>query len=113
MEDVKQVDMYSAVFELHRLLREAYWYTPDEASGDRITALADACFVILTELNLEDIKSRTEEFQRLTRVMEKTNEQLKKLEKEIESMVHSIATVTALIQSIDSVLKLSGLFFKL
>jgi len=113
MEDVKQVDMYSAIFELHRLLREAYWYTPDEAAGDRVTALADACFAILTELNRDDIRSRTEEFRLLTRVMEKTNEQLQKLEKEIEHMIHSIATVTTLIQSIDTVLKLSGLFFKL
>lgn len=103
--------VYSAIFNLHTALREAYWSTPDEATGDKVTALADACYHILSELTKDDIKSRTDEYKDLKQFIEKTNARLKQTKEEIDKIVNSVKVATKVVDGIEQVLKLAAKFF--
>jgi len=107
----EQQALYTAIFNLHGALREAYWSTADEATGDKITALADACYHILTELNQEDIKSRSDEYLELKQLAENTIVRLKQVKENIEQSVHSVKIATKVANGIEEALKLAAKFF--
>jgi hypothetical protein len=106
-----QKEMYSAVFNLHSALREAYWSTPDETTGDKITALADACYHILSELTKDDIKKRTAEYTDLKQLVETTNVRLKQIKKDIDQIINSVKVATKVVDGIEQVLELAAKFF--
>ena len=110
-DDQNQKDIYSAYFELHTSLREAYWSTPDEATGDKITGVADACYNILTELNRAKIKKQTAEYNELKDFAEKTNIRLNKVKEDIDQIIHSVSVATKVVDGIEKVLTLAAKFF--
>jgi hypothetical protein len=110
-EKNEQQKLYSAYFALHTSLRQAYWSTPDEPTGDKITALADACYHILSELNKDAIKKRTEDYKELKQLVEKTNARLEQIKEDIDQIVHSINVATKVVDGIEQALKLAAKFF--
>lgn len=106
-----QKDTYSAYFELHTALRDAYWSTPDEATGNKITAAADACYFILTELNRDGIKKRNKDYTNLKMFAEQTNNRLKKVKEDIDQIIHSVSIATKVVDWIEKVLVLAAKFF--
>jgi hypothetical protein len=110
-KEVDQKDVYTAYFNLHSALRDAYWSTPDEATGNSITALADACFHILTGLNQDAIKSRDTEYTDLKRFVENTNKRLQQTKDDIDKIIHSVKIATDVANGIEQVLKLAAKFF--
>jgi len=108
---IDQKEIYAAVFNLHSALREAYWSTPDEATGDKITALADACYHILSDLTKDDIKNRTVEYEDLKNVVGNTVTRLKEIKNDINKIVNSVKVATKVVDGIEQVLKLAAKFF--
>lgn len=105
-----QQAVYKAYFDLHSALREAYWYTPDENAGDRIAAVADACYHVLIQLTQDDIKSRSEDFKKLGRLVKDTNSRLRAVKLEIDHIVHGVAVAAKVLDGIEQALKLAAKF---
>jgi hypothetical protein len=100
-----------AVTELHDALRKSYWYTPDEQAGDRIVALADAVYDILTTLNRSTLDAHTSEYKRAKARMDEVSAALAEARAEIRSIVRSVEIAGKVIQGIDTALAAAAKFF--
>lgn len=107
---VSQQEVLDAFVTLKLHLRAAYWSTPDEDTGDKITAAADACSDIATALIVADIKSRTQDYKDLSEKVDLVIKRLNEIKKNIDTMIRAIDVSIKVAKGIDQALKAAASF---
>lgn len=113
VEAVSRQEVYDAFQQLYQQLSEGYWASTTIDAKDRIRGLADAVSEILTEINRDDIESRTNDFKALTETVKGINPRLDTLGKEIDQLIHAVKTGQNVAKAIDKAISLAVKYFKI
>ena len=79
-----QQDVQNAFQQLYDSLTSAYWAASTIEDKDLIRGCADVVFQILSQLTVDDIKSRSADFQQLTNSVQSVTTKLQHLQSEID-----------------------------
>lgn len=106
-----QQEVKDAYETLYDQLTNAYWVASTIQDKDRIRGIADTVSDILDELDLEDIKLRTEQFKELSQTAASVSAHLTDLQKDIDKIIHVTKTAVAVTKAIGQVLAVTSKFF--
>jgi len=101
-------EVAQALTVLFEALDEAYWVASDLASKDRIYGISRAVYAELTRLNRLAIAERGKKYRAIDVGITSAIEKLKKLQDEIDRLIHAIDTAAQVVSAIGTVLKLVG-----
>ena len=113
LEKVSRRDVYDAFQQLYQQLSDGYWASTSIDAKDRIRGLADAVSEILTELNRDDIESRTDDFKTLTDIVKVITPRLAILGKEIDQVIYAVKIGQNVAKAVDTAIGLAAKYFKI
>src|SRR5215469_14964420 len=108
--DPTQQDVQNAFQELYDNLTDAYWAASNIEDKDRIRGCADVIFQILSQLTVDDIKSRSAEFEDLKNSVQSVTKKLEQLQSEIDGIVHNIQIASSVAAGITKALTITAGF---
>lgn len=108
--DPSQQAVQDAYQQLYDSLTDAYWAASTIEDKDRIRGAADVVFEIISQLTVADIKSRSADFTELKTAVNSVTEKLRKLQSEIDTIVHNIEIASKVAAGIAKALELGGKF---
>ncbi|MBS1822426.1 MAG: hypothetical protein JST61_10700 [Acidobacteria bacterium] len=103
-------DVIATYQTLYDTLGRAYWEASDLQSKDTIQGSRDAIYDILTDLNIAKLKASTALYLSLIPRIRRSNEALKQIQGDIDSITKNIATATSVISAITKVLNIAAMF---
>ncbi len=108
--DPTQQDVQNAFQQLYDSLTSAYWAASTIEDKDRIRGCADVVFQILSQLTVDDIKSRSADFQQLKSSVQSVSNKLQQLENEIDGIIHNIQIASSVAGGITKALDVAARF---
>jgi uncharacterized protein YaaN involved in tellurite resistance len=109
MEPAQQ-DVQNAFQQLYDSLSNAYWAASSIEDKDRIRGCADVIFQILSQLAVDDIKSRSADFEQLKNSIQSITGKLQHLQSEIDGIIHNIEIASSVAGGITKALNLASKF---
>jgi hypothetical protein len=108
--DPTQQDVQNAFQQLYDNLTSAYWAASTIEDKDRIRGCADVIFQILSQLTVDDIKSRSAEFQELKNSVQSVTKKLEQLQTEIDGIIHNIQIASSVTTGITKAVGVAARF---
>ena len=108
--DPTQQDVQNAFQQLYDSLTSAYWAASTIENKDLIRGCADVVFQILSQLTVDDIKSRSADFQQLKSSVQSVSNKLQQLESEIDGIIHNIQIASSVAGGITKALDVAARF---
>jgi ABC-type transporter Mla subunit MlaD len=108
--DPKQQDVQNAFQQLYDNLTSADWAASTIEDKDRIRGYADGIFQILSQLMVDDIKSRSAEFQELKNSVQSVTKKLDQLQTEIDGIIHNIQIASSVVAGITKAVGMASQF---
>ena len=109
--DASQKEVHDAYAALYKYLDDAYWAASTIEGKDFIRGAADAVSDCVTALDVEDIKSRTADFKRLSEQVQMTQTKLNKLKEQIDDIIHKVDVAKSVTDAIGKAVSLAAKFF--
>jgi len=107
---VSQQDVHDAYSDLYDNLNQAYWVASTIEDKDRLHGTAETVFEILTALNAADIKSRTDDYAKLTKAVSDVNKKLKAIQEEMDKIIHNLTVAKNMADAITKALSTAKSF---
>jgi len=108
--DPSQQDVQNAFQQLYDSLTSAYWAASTIENKDLIRGCADVVFQILSQLTVDDIKSRSADFQQLTNSVQSVTTKLQHLQSEIDGIIHNIQIASNVVGVVTTALDVAARF---
>jgi len=106
-----QQEIHDAFGFLYQQLSNAYWVASTIEDKDRIHGISDSVFDILTQLNREDIQSRTDDFKALAKSVADAGTRLDSLKADIDQIIHVVKVASDVTAAIDKALGMAAKYF--
>lgn len=103
-----QAELKEAYCQLYKHLTTSYWYASTIQDKDRIRGLADSIYEILNEMDIDEIKARTHEYQEMKQNIAGLNKKLDDFKKEVDKIIHVITVSQKVCQGISRVIETAG-----
>jgi ABC-type transporter Mla subunit MlaD len=94
-------DVKAALNDLYQKLNSAYWVATAIEDKDRLRGLCDVVSDQLDQIDVDEINSRSGQFQAVLGSLNDLNGRLDKLKTDIDGMIHNINVATSVVGSID------------
>lgn len=107
LEGTEVVATYQTLYDT---LGRAYWEASDLQSKDTIQGARDAIYDILTDLNIAKLKANTALYLALIPKIKHSNEALRKIQDDINSITKNLTTAANVVTAITRVLNIAAMF---
>ncbi len=108
--DPAQQDVQNAFQQLYDSLTSAYWAASTIEDKDLIRGCADVVFQIRSQLTVDDIKSRSADFQQLTNSVQSVTTKLQHVQSEIDGIIHNIQIASNVVGGVTKALDVAARF---
>ena len=106
-----QQDVQKAFELLYEELNKAYWAASTIEDKDYLHGIIEIVSDILDQLDIADIKSRTQDFNALSQKVKDLNSRLDKLQQDIDTIIHAVNVATSVTNAIAQAIAVAAKFF--